>query len=169
MKNKFRDDGFSDKWSTYKYLTGIHSPDLQKSITSDFILAKLDINQKESIIELVRDAYYVKKEIEKLLEGYHYVKDKKGKYLKNDDGSYKTVPLSYDEQRYIKNKAQTTFNSLMIKIIMTKIEYRNVEKNVIMELITEKDKMTEESMKLERENKELGQRLKENIKKGQDE
>lgn len=160
-----KESSFSDKWGTYKYLTDIQS-DIKEDITSDFILAKLNENQKESVIELVRDAYFVKKEIEKLALGYRYRPLKNGKYMKNKDGTFKRFDLTRIEQKYIEKVAKITFNSFMIKIIMTKIEYRNVENNVMMELITEKDKMSAENSRLEEENKDLLKRMKNNIKKG---
>lgn len=160
-----KDTAFSDKWSTYKYLTTIQS-DIKDEITSDFILAKLNENQKESVIELVRDAYFVKKEMEKLALAWRYKPLKNGKYIKNEDGTFKKFALPQEEQKYIKNIAKITFNSIMIKIIMTKIEYRNVDKNVIMELITEKDKMAAENEEISDENKRLLEKAKRNIKKG---
>lgn len=162
---ELKDTAFSDKWSTYKYLTSIHS-DIKKDITSDFILAKLNENQKESIIELVRDAYFIKKAMERLIDCKTYKVGKNHKYIKNNDGSFRKFDLSEDEKEYISNMAKLTFNAIMIKILMTKIEYRNVDSNVIMELITEKDKMVAENDRLEEENKDITERIKKNIKKG---
>jgi len=165
---KLRESSFSDKWSTYKYLTSIQS-DIKKDITSDFILAKLDQNQKESVIELVRDAYYIKKMMERYADHKTYKVNKRtGRYLTNADGTYKQHSLDPKEKKYILNMAKITFNSIMIKIIMTKIEYRNVDKNVMMELITEKDKMNGENGDLEGENREILERMKKNIKKGKE-
>lgn len=166
-KFKMRESVFSDKWGTYKYLTDIQS-DIRKDITSDFILAKLNDTQKEAVIELVRDAYFVKKEMEKLKDGFIYQVDKKGKYIRNKDGTFKRFPISKEEQKIIENLAKITFNSFMIKIIMTKIEYRNVENNVMVELLTEKDKMAIDNERLEAENRDLTKRIKNNIVKGED-
>lgn len=165
---EIKNSAFSDKWGTYKYLTDIQS-DIKKDITSDFILAKLNETQKEAVIELVRDAYFIKKELERLTNAYYYKPLKNGRYVKNEDGTFRRFPITKEQRDYIMNIAKMTFNSYMIKIIMTKIEYRNVENNVMMELITEKDKMAMENFKLEEENKDLMKRMKNNIKKGGDE
>ena len=66
----------------------------------------------------------------------------------------------------IGNLADITFNSYMIKMIMTVIMYRNIEQNVLMEMITEKDRLAEESEGLKRENEELTKRVAKNIKEG---
>ena len=164
-KEGFLQEDFTDKWSTFKYLTGVQS-DLKHDVTSDFILAKLRENQKEAIIELVRDAYFAKKEVLKLTRGWNYKIDRKGKYIKNDDKTFKKFPLDLVEIKYIKNLADITFNSYMIKMIMTVIMYRNIEQNVLMEMITEKDRLAEESEGLKRENEELTKRVAKNIKEG---
>ena len=108
----------------------------------------------------------MKKELEKLANGYVYRPLRNGKYTKNSGGTFKKFPIPKESRDYIKNVAKMTFNSYMIKIIMTKIEYRNVENNVMVELITEKDKMNAENEKLEAENKDLIKRMQNNIKKG---
>lgn len=157
------DDGFSDKYSTYKHLIEVKS-DIRDNITSDFILAKLNDNQKESVVELVRDAYFAKKEIEKLARGYTYRIDKNRKYYRNEDYSYKKFELSQDEKDYIKMVARMTFNSYMIKLIMTVIMYRNIDKNVVMELITEKDRLMGENEELSREKDTLLGKAKNKLK-----
>lgn len=165
---EFQKEDFTDKYGTYKYLTQPQS-DIKVDITSDFILAKLNENQKEAIIELVRDAYFAKKTIEKLAEGWVYKVGKDRKYIRNEDMTYKRYPLPPDERKYIQQLAKITFNSYMIKLIMTVIMYRNIEQNILMELITEKDRLNQETEELKRENQELGKRIKENVKKGEKE
>lgn len=169
-KKSFEKEDFSDKWGIYKYLTEPQS-DIKENITSDFILAKLDNKQAptpEPVIELVRDAYFAEKYMNKLTESYRYKVGKDGKYIRNQDGTFKKFPLDNDEIDYIRKYARMTFNAYMIKLIMTVLMYRNIDKNVLMELITERDRMSEENERLRQENMSVKDRVKENIKKGEE-
>ena len=60
-----------------------------------------------------------------------------------------------------------TFDAYMIKLIMTVLMYRNLPENVLLELMADKERLTEETEKLKEEHKDLSQRKKENIKKGE--
>lgn len=167
-ENKFEDEPFADKWGTYRHFTKVHS-DIKDDITSDFILAKLTDNQKESITELVRDAYFCKKEIEKLAKSKHYKLGKNNRFIKNSDGSFAKFDMSEDEQNYIKALGKITFNSYMIKILMITIMYRNIDKNTLIELMTEKEKLENENERLENETANLGQKVKAKLRNQEDE
>ncbi len=168
--SSFYKEGFDDKWSTYKYMTDVQS-DIKKDITSDFILAKLkNDNAPEpiGIIELVRDGYFCKKMLERYIDSWTYQVGKNGKYIRNKDGTFKKFPLSDESKRYIKNVAEVNFNVYMVKVIMTVIMYRNIKDNVLMELITEKDRLSGETEGLKKENEELMKKMSKNIKKGEE-
>lgn len=163
----FFEEDFNDKYGIYKHLVDVHS-DIKKDITSDFILAKLKNDQApvpEPIIELVRDAYFCKKMIERYAEAKEYKVDARGKWIKEKDGTYKKYPISDEKIKYIKNEAKIIFNVYMIKVIMTVIMYRNIKENVIMELITEREKYEAEIEKAKQENANVGETIKKNIKK----
>lgn len=157
--NEFKESVIGDKWGHFNFLARVHS-DIQKDMTSDFILAKFPEEKRVVVAELVRDAYFIQKEIEKLTKSWDYKIGKNGHYLKNEDGTYKKIELSETKKNYIILVAKITFNSYMIKLIVTAIMNRNLDKNVMLELMTQKDQ-------LEQENADLGEgasKLKEKLR-----
>ena len=163
-ESQFALGSFADEYGVKKYLTEVQQGSIKRDITSDFVLAKLTETQRDAIIELVRVARFAKKEIEKYAKSWYYKPMKNGKYVKNKDGSFRRFELSKEEKQYINNLAIITFDSYMIKLTMTVIMYRNLENNVLMELLTEKNKLEAEIAELTEKNKTVGQKAKDRLK-----
>ena len=114
---------------------------IKKDISEDFVLAKLDAKDKEGIIEMTSNAYFVKKILDIL--------SKKGRKWKWDNKEKVWVrrELNNSEKNLITEIANTTFDSYLNRIYMTVILSRNVANNHILKILAgvaeEKDEETE--------------------------
>ena len=157
FKVSMDNEKFSDQLDVLKETISIKSS-IREDITSDFVLASnLSEQDKTGIIEMTGDAYFSKKIIKLYAErGFNYEWDKNKKdWAKNEDGSYKKVGLNNDEKQKIYNIAERLFTAYMIKIMMTVILNRNVDKNYLISLLTNRDneKTSEEAEEREEEKK----------------
>jgi hypothetical protein len=127
-----------NKIEILKFISQVQSR-IKKDISEDFVLAKLGDKDKEGIIEMTSNAYFVKKIL--------YMVQLKSKKWDWDDTHKQWIHRSLypDEQKYIKELADSIFDSYLTRIYMTVILNRNVSDNHILNLMTGSQKGEEES------------------------
>lgn len=102
---------------------------IKKDISEDFILAKLEEKDKEGIIEMTSNAYFMKKILSVLkAKGTKWDWDDKRKcWIKRN--------LNKEEQDFIQDIANATFDSYLTRIYMTVILNRNVPNNHLLKIL----------------------------------
>lgn len=141
---------FSDRLDILRHVSDIKLR-LKDDITNDFVLAKLGEKDKEFIIEMTGNAYFSKKLLD-ILE------DKAEEWVWDKDRYVKRA-LSDEKKKKIKKISKAVFDSYMIKIYMTVILNRNVDKNYLINVLSGyADK--EEEMGLGPNSSEVGEYVK---------
>lgn len=125
------DDNIDNKLEMMKYTTKIQSS-LSKSVSTDFILAKLGKEDKEGIVNMVANAYMCKRLLYSKLENYYT-------YKWDDDAQrWRKVILKRDDAKnynVLKGKADSIFDTIMVKVNMTAVLNRNVPKNHLLRMV----------------------------------
>jgi hypothetical protein len=130
-------ESIDNKLELLRYISNVNSR-IKDDISSDFILAKLKDKDKEGIIEMTSNAYFVKKVMVMLAE-----KHKEYKY----DTKTKKWTMSHLDTKTkeaMKKIADATFDAYMTRIYMTAILNRNVPRNYLVRLIAGYDDEEEE-------------------------
>ena len=119
----------NDKLDLLRYTSEVQSR-INRDITSDFILCKLGDKDKEGVVEMVGNAYYLKKIISNIHEkAFTYVWNEK------EDLWEKTRPTDKVLKRILQYGNQS-FDAFMIRIYMITILNRNVSQNHLIRLLT---------------------------------
>lgn len=130
-QTEFQNLEADNKLALLKHLTEVQS-NIQDKISTDFVLAKLDEQNKEGVIEMTTNAYFSTRVIDIITTN----SKKNGRYnwnRKNKNWERTNHPITiYDE---IKKIQQQTFNSYMVRIYMTIILARNHEKNHLINVL----------------------------------
>ena len=126
-EQEMRQEQFSDRLDILKHVSDIKVR-IKDDITNDFVLAKLGEKDKEFIIEMTGNAYFSKKLVDT-------IKDK-GETWVYENGEYKRQKLSEDDKEKVKKIAKAIFDSYMVKIYMTVILNRNVDKNYLINVLS---------------------------------
>ena len=102
---------------------------IKKDISEDFILAKLEEKDKEGIVEMTSNAYFMKKILSILkAKGTKWDWDNKNKcWIKRS--------LNKEEMTFIQDVADATFDSYLTRIYMTVILNRNVPNNHLLKIL----------------------------------
>lgn len=124
-----------DKADVFKFISNVHNR-LKESIGADFTLARYDNEDKKFIIEMVGNAYFAQRTLKKLIEKAKTEAEKRG-------------------VRLIANRV---FDDLLVRTYMVTITSRNVDQNVLLNIIGE----TRTELETEKEGKK--QELKETLK-----
>lgn len=123
-----------------KYISEVNS-NIKNEIGSDFILAKLEDQDKEAIIEMTSNAYFCKK----IGEIIRYQAESRGKWVYNKEiKQYQKKQYSTQYIKTIQTLANNTFDAFLTRIYMTVILNRNKPNNTILELITGSQTETKE-------------------------
>lgn len=120
-------DNFNDRLDILRHVSEIKLR-LKKDITNDFVLAKLGEKDKEAIVEMTGNAYFSKRLLDVLAE-----KSYKWAWV---NGEYKKVKISVEEKKRIEKLGKAMFDSYMIKIYMTVVLNRNVDKNYLINVLS---------------------------------
>lgn len=128
-KRQEEQENFNDRLDILKHISDIKLK-LKEDITNDFVLAKLGDKDKEAIIEMTGNAYFSKRLLDVLAEKSYEWKwsEKESKYLK--------VKIEKEQKQTIKKMARALFDSYMIKIYMTVVLNRNVDKNYLINVLS---------------------------------
>lgn len=124
--------GWDDKYDMYKYIASVQS-NIKSYISSDFVQAKLNDTDKEFVIEMVTNAFFVKRICMN---------------IGND--------LDENNNEYILNLANIVFDSIITKLYMIVILNRNVSMNYILKLLTSEPEKQDDIMNVENELKVKG-------------
>jgi hypothetical protein len=121
-------EGFETPIQLLGYMTEVKSR-LKQQITSDFILAKLDNQDKEGILELTGDAYFAQRVHMVLLTEKLWEWDAKKKkwYLRG---------LNHKEKQSITRNANKLFDAYMTRIHMATVLNRNKDGNYLVDRLT---------------------------------
>lgn len=104
---------------------------IDKFLTTDFTLAKLTENQRKTIVELISDAYHVRRMIRNII-----IKSKnKVPYYNKEKGKWYWRDLNDEEKERINAKSLEAFESIMTKVRATVIMHRNMPQNYLIEQI----------------------------------
>lgn len=114
---------FSDSLDVMQFLASVHSR-IGSDISSDFVLAKLEDGDKEFIIEMIVNAYFVKRLM---------------KYLENKAES------EADKER-LKEYGQDVFDAYANKLYMIALVNRNVPLNALLRLMAGLSDIEQEEM-----------------------
>lgn len=124
-------DTVDNQLELLKYVAQVQQPGIKKELTSDYILAKLPEKDKTATIELAADAYFALRIIQLL-----YTKSK-GTPIYNHKTRTWTIPqLEKHKQTKILELANRIFESYTKPLDLTSNLNRNVEKNYILQLIS---------------------------------
>lgn len=110
-----------------KYLVQVQSR-IREEITSDFTLANVDENQKNSIIEITTNAFEATKRFDNIMKAKNWTWTKNG---------WKTTETDQDGIKKIKNNQRQSFDSYMNRIFMTVNMNRNKRDNRMVDLLAE--------------------------------
>lgn len=119
---------FNDRLDILRHVSDIKLS-LKKDITNDFVLARLDEKDKEFIIEMTGNAYFSKKLLDE-------IEDKGEVWQYSEEKGYVKVKLSEEERKKVKKISEAVFDSYMIKIYMTVVLNRNVDKNYLINVLS---------------------------------
>ena len=122
-------EGFSDKLDILRHVSDIKLR-LKNDITNDFVLARLGDKDKEFIIEMTGNAYFSKRLLEILKEKSEYYK------WDSESESYIKKTIEGEDKEKIDKIAKSVFDSYMIRIYMTVILNRNVDKNYLINILS---------------------------------
>lgn len=123
-----KEESIDNKLELLRYVSNVQSR-IRKDISSDFILAKLSDKDKEGIIEMTANAYFVKKIM-------MLVANKQIKYnWNNQKQKWEKSYLEPKEKKIITEIANATFDGYMTRVYMTTILNRNVPRNYLVRLI----------------------------------
>jgi hypothetical protein len=117
-----------NKLEILKFASQVQSR-IRDDISEDFILAKLGEKDKEGIVEMTSNAYFMKKILAIL-------KDKGTKYdwdIKNK--AWVQRKLNDNEKDFIEKVANATFDSYLTRIYMVVILNRNVPNNHLLNIL----------------------------------
>lgn len=113
---------FDDKLEVLRFSASIHSA-IKDEIGSDYVLAKLTDKNKEFIIEMTTNAYFLKAIFDYMLMRLEQTKEK-------------YTPTYYDKMiSMVKKIRDTLFKSFMIKNHMIAALNRNVPSNDLLNLL----------------------------------
>jgi hypothetical protein len=135
IKDGTSEDRFDDRLDVYQFLSDIKLR-INKDITSDFVLARLEQQDKEGIIEMTANAYFTKKLL--------YMMAEKGTYWHNG----KKEKLDPKQKTYIQNLGKAIFDSFLTRIYMTVVLNRNVDKNYLVNVLSGYKEDAEEEIDL---------------------
>jgi len=122
-------ENFNDRLDILRHVSDIKLK-IKEDITNDFVLAKLGEKDKEAIIEMTGNAYFSKKLMDVLSE-----KSCEWKWEAKEE-KYKRIRLNDKERKTIKKMGIALFDSYMIKIYMTVVLNRNVDKNYLINVLS---------------------------------
>lgn len=111
-------ENFSDILDVLRHISDIKLR-LKEEITQDYVLAKLGDKDKEGAINMTEDAYFCQMALFKRL-----IRNAKMKQI-----------ISDDEEKYIEELGNRTFDMYMNKIHMTIVLNRNVDKNYLINVL----------------------------------
>lgn len=120
----------TDKLELIKYTSQVQAR-IKTDITSDVVLAKLEQKDKESIIEMTANAYFAKKVITQIAQ------NAKKHQWQNQQWTTKTLTPQDKEYQEIIKIAEKVFDTYMIRITMTTLLNRNVEKNHLLNILAQ--------------------------------
>jgi len=130
---------FNDTLDVLKFTSEVKSR-LKSDITSDLVLAKLEKKDREGITDMTGDAYLVKR----LMYGIAG-KSYEWKWNKKLD-KYEKINLDKEKSKAIKELGDTLFDVIMLRVHMTAVLNRNVDENVLLNILggkaLEKEKLT---------------------------
>lgn len=116
---------FDTRLDAIQFTSEVHSR-IKKDINSDFVMAILGEKDKEGIVEMTANAYFVKRIVEQVAEKL----------------TQKNKKLNPQEKKQLEQKTQkirqigrTIFDTYMVRIYMTVLLNRNVPKNHILKLL----------------------------------
>ena len=121
------------KLDLIKYTSQVQS-DINTNITSDFVLAKLNEQDKTAIIEMTDNAYHAKKILLQIAKNY------KQNTWNPTTKQWEITPITKEHPIYkkIQKIANKTFNMYMIKMQMIALLNRNVEKNHLINILAQR-------------------------------
>lgn len=120
----------ADELELRKSLTQVDEK-IDKFLTTDFTLAKLTENQRKTIVELISDAYHIRRMIRNII-----IKSKnKVPYYNKEKGRWYWRDLNDEEKERINAKSLEAFESIMTKVRATVIMHRNMPQNYLIEQI----------------------------------
>lgn len=129
---------FDNKLELLKYSAQVQSR-IKKDISEDFTLAKLPEQDKEGIIEMTSNAYFMKKIMQIIkIKGTRWDWDIQRK-------TWKRRSLNTDEQKIIEEVAEATFDAYLVRIYMTVILNRNVAENHLLRILAQAGEEEQES------------------------
>ena len=129
--------GVDSQFEVLGKLMVVHGGKLKENITSDYVMAHLNLDDQIYTKETYENAGFIKFIIEKIAEKsykYKWDKEKEG-YILNDDKQPKRIELNDDEKKYIKLNAEYLFNSLMIPLDILMILKRNNQTNHLLNIL----------------------------------
>lgn len=114
-----------------KFLADIHSR-INKDITSDFVLAKLEDKDKNAVIEMTNNAYYATR-----LLTEHAIKNKTKKkhYWNKTTKKWEKKELTEDENTLLKKNIENLFDAYVNRIILVVNLNRNKKDNHLLNLL----------------------------------
>lgn len=128
-KNSAEEEPTTTKLELLKFTTQVADDTLIKNVTSDFVLAKLADKDKEAVVEMLHNAYFARRVIDKCATHQRWKWDDAQKEW------YKS-PLTDREVHYIRTNAQATFDTFMTRLKTIAIVNRNVSNNWLLRLVT---------------------------------
>lgn len=149
-----------DKLELLKYLSEVQSR-IKTDVSSDFVLAKLEEQDKIGITEMTCNAYFCKR--------IHNILERKGYKWEWNGKNYEKRNLNLEELKTIGMFGQITFDAFMNKIYMTAILNRNIDKNYLVGILGQVNQEIEEEAQEEEKQegilKKIGKALKRKGKK----
>lgn len=130
-----------NKLELLKFTSEVQSR-IRSEISSDFVLAKLGDQDKEGIVELTGDAYFIQKIL-------RTIKRAKKWHWNNKTKTWYKTELTDKEKEYIEEISQATFDAFMTRIYMTVILNRNVKDNHILKILAGLKEEEEENTEIE--------------------
>lgn len=152
------EQSIDNKLEMLKFTATVQSR-IRKDISEDFVLAKLGAQDKEGVIEMTTNAYFMKKIMHQIRTrgNWRWEWDK----TKQTWHKKQKQPKELEYMRSIENK---TFDSYMTRIYMTVILNRNVKENWLINILSE-SKTAETGTVLNDEDAETREKIKELMKR----
>lgn len=146
-----------------KKFIDIHTHSISDEVSSDYTLARLDLKDKEAIIEMIQNAYLFKRVL--LL-----LRDKSKRYVwSEEENGWEITSLTEIQKEKINHISRKIFAAITIRPHITTILNRNIELNYLIKtLMYEEDTKKEEDIK-EEKTESLLQKVKKKISKKKEE
>ena len=117
-------DSVDNELELKKWTTVVHSEEVNKRITSDFTLSKLNEQEKEAVIEITVNAFEATKHYNNMKDAWKWEYDKVERGLKQ-------VMISEKEKKEIESHSAQVANTYMTRIYMLNIMNRNQSSTLI--------------------------------------